>query len=163
MSFCSFLSSPHSLSLFSKTRPSTVSFTARFRASADADVPDFLSADWFAFVVRITFFKKYFYFCQIQYFTNFRGEIVLWSLKIGLGCVCDGFWCLVWLFCRLESRKKRPFGPRLNVNFHLIMLNEQNTYVSYCSCRFPLAYQSYPRDFCCSLVQKKLYNISLML
>ncbi|XP_024032391.1 uncharacterized protein LOC112094921 [Morus notabilis] len=60
MSFCSSLSSPQSLSLFSKTRPSTVSFTPRFRASADADVPDFLSADW------------------------------------------------------LESRKKRPFGPRLN-------------------------------------------------
>ncbi|XP_024025490.1 uncharacterized protein LOC21388159 [Morus notabilis] len=93
MSFCSSLSSPQSLSLFSKTRPSTVSFTPRFRASADADVPDFLSADW------------------------------------------------------LESRKKRPFGPRLNVNFLLIMLNEQNTYVSYCSCRFPLACQSYPGDF----------------
>ncbi|XP_070683009.1 uncharacterized protein [Malus domestica] len=55
MSFCSSLSSPHSLFLLSKTK----SPSSRFRACA-ADVPDFLSADW------------------------------------------------------LESRKKRPFGPRLN-------------------------------------------------
>ncbi|XP_062164326.1 uncharacterized protein LOC133871008 isoform X3 [Alnus glutinosa] len=55
MSFCSPLSSPGSLSSFSKTKPH---LTSRFRASAD--VPDFLSTDW------------------------------------------------------LESRKKRPFGPRLN-------------------------------------------------
>lgn len=62
MSFCSSLSSPQSISLFSKPfhgdKPVSVSLSSRIRASAD--VPDFLSADW------------------------------------------------------LESRRKRPFGPRLN-------------------------------------------------
>lgn len=43
MSFCSPLSSPGSLSSFSKTKPHV---TSRFRASAD--VPDYLSADWYA-------------------------------------------------------------------------------------------------------------------
>ncbi|XP_031257691.1 uncharacterized protein LOC116115708 isoform X2 [Pistacia vera] len=58
MSFISSFSTPQSISLFSKSKPVTVSVSSRFKASAD--VPDFLSADW------------------------------------------------------LESRRKRPFGPRLN-------------------------------------------------
>ena len=48
MSFCSSLSSPQSISLFSKPfhgdKPVSVSLSSRIRASAD--VPDFLSADW---------------------------------------------------------------------------------------------------------------------
>ncbi|XP_010917828.1 uncharacterized protein [Elaeis guineensis] len=54
------LLSPRSISLFAGGRSKTFSPTARFRASSDVPVPDFLSSDW------------------------------------------------------LESRRKRPFGPRLN-------------------------------------------------
>lgn len=46
MSFCSSFSSPQSLSLFSKPFYGDKHFSSRFRASA-ADVPDFLSADWY--------------------------------------------------------------------------------------------------------------------
>ncbi|KAJ6924699.1 LOW QUALITY PROTEIN: hypothetical protein NC652_017849 [Populus alba x Populus x berolinensis] len=50
MSFCSSISTPQSLSLLSKTKPiingGDYKLGSRFRASAD--VPDFLSADWFS-------------------------------------------------------------------------------------------------------------------
>lgn len=59
--------------------------------------------------------------------------------------------------CRLESRKKRPFGPRLSVTFELKILDK--IYYHPLSCTKLIVFP-FP---CYSLVPKKLSHTSLML
>lgn len=63
MSFCSSISTPQSLSLLSKTKPiingGDYKLGSRFRASAD--VPDFLSADWYAKFLSLSLSQSFFF------------------------------------------------------------------------------------------------------
>lgn len=93
MSFGSSLLSPPHAFWLSSSK----STTSRFKAAA-SNVPDFLSADWF--VPNHYLFRPCF-MLQNQFLSKS-------SLNF---------------HCRFESRKKRPFGPRLDVSKHHHMPN----------------------------------------
>lgn len=72
MSFCSSISTPQSLSLLSKTKPiingGDYKLGSRFRASAD--VPDFLSADWYAKFLSLS--QSFFFLVELSYLIPFK-------------------------------------------------------------------------------------------
>jgi hypothetical protein len=74
MSFCSSISTPQSLSLLSKTKPiingGDYKLGSRFRASAD--VPDFLSADWYAKFLPLSLKVFFFFFVELSYLIPFK-------------------------------------------------------------------------------------------
>lgn len=102
------------------------------RASS-SDVPDFLSADWYNY----SSLNCFFFFFQISLIGNILFDYI----------IC---------FYRLESRRKRPFGPRLDV---MILLSNLDLSLSLC---YSVVLIPLLRLFCNSIVRKMLFNTSLM-